>query len=142
MTDNLPETTSKKTKFSLQNTFKTLKGKDKIEDVIEDFTSEVSLITEGLWNDQKDIRDQMNRIEMEQTLWENKEEDARETLAQEVHQVHKKITDLENEVKQLKEKSKKEKRSKNFLNQVSIMVFVLAGAWVLVTLIKAFTQMN
>ncbi len=126
-----------KPKNFLQDAIKPFVGKKKIEDLVEEFTDEVTLVTEGLWNDQKKIRDQMNNVQMEQSLWEKKEEEARIALRDEMEALSKKIDTLSERIKDLETKKKKGKNEKGFLFQVSLMVFVASGAWVLVTLINA-----
>ena len=133
MSDPLSETTKKSTNI-LQNTVGAFKGKGKTEDLIEDFTSEVALVTEGLWTDLRSIEKQMNHIQMEQTLWENKEKEKYKAVEEKIQGLQKEVDQL---AAQMTEKNKKKKQL-GTLELVSRMVFVFAGAWVLVTLIKAF----
>lgn len=132
--------TLEKKKNFLQEAAKPFKGKRKIEDLVEEFTEEVSLVTEGLWNDQKKIRDQMNNMLMEQSLWGKKEEDARISLADEIAGLIKKTSELEDKIRQLEVKKKKEKSGRGTLFQISLIVFAITGAWVLVTLINALIR--
>ncbi|NLB90331.1 MAG: hypothetical protein GX786_03820 [Clostridiales bacterium] len=134
MSDHLPKPANKPSNI-LQDTIQMFKGKGKTEELIEEFTNEVSIVTEGLWNDQKNLKTQMDTIQMEQTLWENKEEEKRKKAEEKIGLLEKEIKQLQTQMDQDKRKKKKEK---NIVAQISMMVFVIAGAWVLVTLVKAF----
>ena len=132
--ENLPEETSKPTSL-WKNTLQTFKGKGKTEELIEEFTSEVALVVEGLWHDQEQLGKQINQILMEQTLQERKYQEMQQKLQEKI-QTNEKEMDLLK--KQLEEEKKKKKKEKSLISQISLLVFIVAGAWVLVTIIKAF----
>ena len=139
MNEKLLHDQNKKEKFSLQKVTKIAPKNKKMESLVEEFTSEVTLVTEGLWNDQKKLRDQINDMSMEQTLWEKKEEDARISLLEEMSSLKRQVDILSEKMVQIE--NKKVKREKNVLKQISVLVFVITGSWVLVTIINGVLQL-
>ncbi len=139
MSEQLLQENHKKPKFSLQESLKTIQKKNKIEALVEEFTNEVTLVTEGLWNDQKNLKDEIRDLAMEQTIWEKKEEVARESLLEEMVVLKKQLANITDKVTRLE--NKKKKNAPNVLKQISLMVFAFSGAWVLVTLINGILQL-
>ena len=115
--------------------------------LIENFTAEMTLVAEGLCEDQSTLRrdvDKMiteedRRIQALQT-----QVDAAETSLEEERRAHDRdVTELRNRLaaleKQASQKPAKEKARKgNIIRDLTILVAIAAGAWVIVTMINKF----
>ena len=131
-----------------ENTFATLKGKD-LSQAVEEFTSEMTLVAEGLSEDQAALRQDVDMLSAQQTLLEEKllrsgkdtKEDLselREALKQNAKQaeaLQKRLDSLEKELKDAEKKPKKMGLGQ-ILRQATWMVGIICGAWVVVTILN------
>ena len=123
--------------------FNPLKGKD-LNQLVEDFTSEMTLVAEGLSEDQQKLFRETDKLSAQQTELEQR-------LLDGLHDADVKNKELRKEVRDLTarldkaEKALSEKKSKkadglvSIIRQATWLVAIFSAAWVIVTIIKAFT---
>ena len=115
--------------------------------LIENFTAEMTLVAEGLCEDQSTLRRDVDKMITEedrriQAL--STQVDAAETSIEEERRAHDRdVTELRNRLaaleKQASQKPAKEKARKgNIIRDLTILVAIAAGAWVIVTMINKF----
>ena len=115
--------------------------------LIENFTAEMTLVAEGLCEDQSTLRRDVDKMITEedrriQAL--STQVDAAETSLEEERRAHDQdVTELRNRLaaleKQASQKPAKEKARKgNIIRDLTILVAIAAGAWVIVTMINKF----
>ncbi len=128
----------------IENTFATLKGKD-MNQAVEEFTSEMTLVAEGLSEDQTVLRQDVDKLSAQQTLLEEKQlraaKDHKDEIAElkELIKEQKKQTEaLEKKLDALEKAAKKPEKMGlgQILRQATWMVGILSAAWVIVTLLK------
>ena len=138
--------TAEKPKKIWDGALKMVRGENTAQ-LIENFTAEMTLVAEGLCEDQSTLRrdvDKMiteedRRIQALQT-----QVDAAETSLEEERRAHDRdVTELRNRLaaleKQASQKPAKEKaRRGNIIRDLTILVAIAAGAWVIVTMINKF----
>ena len=150
MDQNLPaaeEATGKKpglvrgARDFIENTFATLKGKD-MNQAVEEFTSEMTLVVEGLSEDQNALRRDVDGNSAQLTLLEEKvlrqEKDRKaevKDLEEELKQAKKRLDSLEKALKETEKKPQKMGLGQ-ILRQATWMVGILCVSWVLVTVLK------
>ncbi len=150
MDQNLPaaeEATGKKpglvrgARDFIENTFATLKGKD-MNQAVEEFTSEMTLVVEGLSEDQNALRRDVDGNSAQLTLLEEKvlrqEKDRKaevKDLEEELKQAKKRLDTLEKALKETEKKPQKMGLGQ-ILRQATWMVGILCVSWVLVTVLK------
>ena len=128
---------------------KVVKG-DSTEQLIEEFTSEMTLVAEGLCDDQGRLRKEVEllRTEQDQTAQRLKsEQEAQETTLLETQRdIDRRLDDITHRLSaieaKLNAKPPKEKESskkqQNLISQLTVLVSIIAGAWVLVTILNLF----
>ena len=115
-----------------------LKGKD-LSQMVEGFTSEMTLVAEGLSEDQLRLQQQQDRMDGQLTEAEAQLAQARE----EIRELQKQVSALEERLAKA-EKEKKEKKLKKtegftaLIRQATWLAAIIAGAWVIVTIINLF----
>ena len=125
---------------------KMVKGENSAK-LIEEFTSEMTLVAEGLCEDQSMLRREVDKMITEedrriQAL--QTQVDAAETSLEEERRAHDRdVTELRNRLavleKQASHKPVKEKnRRGNIIRDLTILVAIAAGAWIIVTIINKF----
>lgn len=119
-----------------------LKGKDTGQ-LVEEFTSEMTLVVEGLSEDQVRLQEQADKLSAQQTELE-------EHLLSRLHDAEVSNQELLEEIDSLKKRlektdrlvaEKKIKKVEGFtglLRQATWLAGILAGAWVITTIIKLF----
>lgn len=117
-----------------------LKSKD-VSQMVEGFTAEMTLVAEGLSDDQLRLQQQQDRMDGQLTEME----DALGQARKEIRDLQKEMADLQDRLekaeKAMKEKkAKKSERLTGLLRQATWLVGIGAGAWVIITLIKAFVK--
>ena len=123
------------------NTFATLKGKD-LNQAVEEFSGEMTLVVEGLSEDQAALRRDVDRASAEITLLEEKGEkrdkERREAIAslQKALEQEKKRADALEERLEKAEKKPQKMGLGQILRQATWMVGIICVAWVLVTVLK------
>ncbi len=122
----------------------TVKNRD-LNQLVEEFTSEMTLVAEGLSDDQAELHQAVNDISAQQTidreqikeklhaLDERQTENARqlEQLTKQLHQLQKAVAD---------KKVKKVEGFTGLLRQATWLVGIAAGAWIVVTLLHYFLK--
>lgn len=125
----------------IENTFATLKGKD-MNQAVEEFTSEMTLVMEGLSEDQNALRRDVDSNAAQLTLLEEKHLRAEKerkaeisSLQDELKQTKKRVEALEKALKEAEKKPQKMGLGQ-ILRQATWMVGILCVSWVVVTLLK------
>ena len=119
-----------------------LKGKD-VGQLVEDFTAEMTLVAEGLSEDQQKLSEENEKLAAQQTLME-------QNLLDQLHDAQVTMDEMRSEITTLRgrldkaEKSIGEKKIKKvegftgLLRQATWLAGILVGGWILVTIIKFF----
>ena len=128
---------------------KMVKGEDTVQ-LMEQFTSEMTLVAEGLCEDQNKLRGEVNRLMNEEDRRLQKL-DARveeiETLRNEQESEHDRvITELRNRLAALekqneritRERERKEKKNRNLVRDITILIVVAAVAVIAVSLVLKY----
>jgi len=120
--------------------------------LIENFTAEMTLVAEGLCEDQSNLRRDMDKMVTEedrriQAIQAQVE--ATETSLEEERQAHDRdMTELRNRLATLekqamnkpvvKEKEKEKTHKGNIIRDLTVLIAIAAGAWIIVTIINKF----
>lgn len=124
---------------------KLVKGENTAK-LIEDFTAEMTLVAEGLCEDQTKLRREVDKMITDEDRHiqkvESKIDLVEKTVDEEKNSVDQAITELRNRIAGLEKKSSKEasrnKNSRSIIRDLTWLVGIAAGAWVLVTIIQKF----
>ncbi len=117
---------------------------DNTNQLIERFTAEMTLVAEGLCEDQNTLHRDVEKMisEEDRRIQSLKTQlDAAETSLEEERKEHDRdLTELRNRLASLEKKTavKPAKEKKNIIRDLTILVAIAAGAWVLVTIINKF----
>ena len=120
---------------------------DNTSQLIENFTAEMTLVAEGLCEDQSILRREVDRMITEEDRRiqaMQTQVDAVETSLEEERRAHDRdVTELRNRLaaleKQVSHKPVKEKtRRGNIIRDLTVLVAIAAGAWIIVTIINKF----
>lgn len=115
--------------------------------LVEQFTSEMTLVAEGLCEDQarlrkavedmrKDQDQSVQQLESEQQAMESTIRENQRDLDRRLDELTHRIAALEARQQKAKEPDKKDKN--HILSQVTVLAGIIAGAWVIVTVLKLF----
>ena len=122
-----------------------LKGKD-IGQLVEDFTAEMTLVAEGLSEDQQKLSQQTDRLSAQQTELEQHMLDGFHDADVTAGEMRKEIADLRSRLekaeKQLDKREQKAKKGDGLigiLRQATWLVGIFSAAWIIVTVIQALT---
>ncbi len=122
-----------------------LKGKD-IGQLVEDFTAEMTLVAEGLSEDQQKLSQETDRLSAQQTELEQRMLDSFHDAGVTAEELRAEIADLRGRLdKAEKQLEKKELRAKKndgiigILRQATWLVAIFSAAWIIVTVIRALT---
>ena len=143
----LPETASSRNivqqaKNFMNGVLSPLKGKD-VGQLVEDFTSEMTLVLEGLSEDQARLTQDTQKLSAQQTELEQRLLDGVHDADGSAGELRKEIAVLKNRLDKA-EKQIQEKKSKRadgiagILRQATWLAGILAGAWIIVTIINFF----
>ena len=145
--ENLPAVPEEKkdlihsAKDFVNNIFQPLKGKD-LNQAVEEFTSEMTLVIEGLSDDQERTAQQVDQLSARQTILE-------ESLLSRLEETELALSDAQKEMKALQKKLEKAEKAAadkkiskvsgftGMLRQATWLVGIAVGGWIIVTLIKA-----
>lgn len=125
---------------------KMVKGENTTQ-LIEQFTSEMTLVAEGLCEDQNKLRREVDSMITEEDRQVQKLQtkiDQLETSLDEERTAHDKdLTELRTrlatlEKKMPKETSKEKKKTGSILRDATWLVAIAAGAWIIVTILNKF----
>lgn len=122
---------------------KLVKGENTTK-LIEDFTAEMTLVAEGLCEDQTKLRREVDHMITEEDKHiqkvESKIDVVEKTLDEEKEANDKIITELRNRIASLEKKTSKDaaksRNGKNIVRDLTWLVGIAAGAWVIVTIIQ------
>ena len=120
-----------------------LKGKD-LGQLVEDFTSEMTLVAEGLSEDQQKLFRETDKLSAQQTELEQRLLDGLQDADVENKELRKEVQSLtarlDKAEKLLSEKKlKKPDGLLSIIRQATWLVAIFSAAWVIVTIIRAFT---
>ena len=124
---------------------KLVKGENTAK-LIEDFTAEMTLVAEGLCEDQSKLRREVDKMITDEDRHiqkvESKIDLVEKTVDEEKNAVDQTIIELRNRIAVLEKKTSKEsskiKNSRSIVRDLTWLVGIAAGAWVLVTIIQKF----
>ena len=123
---------------------KTVKG-DSTAELVEQFTQEMTLVAEGLCEDQARLRRAVDGLIKESEGQRVKsEQDYQEVLRQlEAHQkdMKQKLDEVSRRVSALEKPAAKEKKGKlrlggDLIGRLTILASIICGSWIIVTLLK------
>ena len=145
-TDNMSARQPKKdlvksAKDFLENTFG---GKNTdLNTTIEQFTAEMTLVAEGLSEDQTRLSQQADRLNAQQTAFEAETLDKFHDLSVAVQENQEQMNRLEEKLDKLQKLTAEKKTKKvdgwtGLLRQATYLIGILAGAWIITTLINFF----
>lgn len=107
-----------------------LKGRD-LGVLVDEFTSEMTLVAEGLSEDLSRAQQDLAQLSAAHTI----EEEGRRSLEERVNALQRRVDALEK--KQDKQQQKRGTLT-SVLRQVTVIAAILAGAWVITALLKTF----
>lgn len=119
-----------------------LKSKD-VGQMVEDFTAELTLVAEGLSEDQEKLQQENERLAAQQTLLESNLLDQLHNVRVSIEEAQKSIDDLSRRLEKA-EKAVAEKKIKKvegftgLLRQATWLAAVIIGGWIIVTVINFF----
>ena len=132
---------------------KMVKGENTTQ-LIEQFTAEMTLVAEGLCEDQSRLRRETDRMlteedqriqKLESTIemLENTIDEERDQRDRELTETRNRLAALERKIEkaekaELSGKEKKEKRS--IIRDLTVLVAIAAGAWVIVTILNTVVK--
>ncbi len=140
------KTITEKPKKLWDGALKMVKGENTTQ-LIEQFTSEMTLVAEGLCEDQSKLRKEVDGMITEEDKQIQKLQtkiDQMETSLDEERREHdRNVTELRNRLATLekklpKEASKEKKKAGSIIRDATWLVAIAAGAWVIVTIINVF----
>ena len=134
----------------LSNALHAVKG-DSTQSLVENFTSEMTLVAEGLCEDQAKLRTQLDDLERREDCDRQRITDEAETLRADletdIHDLSQKLGDITERIKKLesdaREIAHKQEKKKRFgmdglLRSLIILAGIVCGSWVLVTILNMF----
>ena len=146
----MPEekTLTEKPKSLWDGALKMVKGENTTQ-LIEQFTAEMTLVAEGLCEDQTRLRQEVDGMVTQEDKRIQKLEsriDLLETSLEEERKAHDRdLTELRNRLSPLEKQAskapvKEKKKSGTVIRDLTWLVGIAAAAWVIVTIINAFVQ--
>ena len=136
-----PKTLVQQAKSFMSGVLSPLKGKD-LSQLVEEFTSEMTLVVEGLSEDQTRLAQDTQRLSAQQTEIEQQMRDGFHDADVSAGELRKEIASLKARLdkaeKQLDKKNKKGDGLAGVLRQATWLVGIAAAAWVIVTVINLF----
>ena len=120
-----------------------LKGQD-IGQLVEDFTAEMTLVCEGLSEDQQKLSQETDRLSAQQTELEQHMLDGfhdadvtDEELRREISELRTRLEKVEKQLEKREQKATKSDGLMGILRQATWLVAIACGAWIIVTVINA-----
>ena len=123
----------KKSKNLLDQAVSGLKGRD-LNTLVDEFTQEMTVVAEGLSEELTVARHELAQLAASQTLLEEGRTEDMQGLEVRLNEIDKRLAALE------KQREKQLKRSSflQILRQLTVIAAIIAGAWVLVTVLNLF----
>lgn len=132
------------------NALRTVKGENTTQ-LIEQFTSEMTLVAEGLYEDQGKLHQKMEEMESSSDRdmqsvrnnylsLESELSDMQSQTADKFADIYTRLQNLEKKVadNSAKESGKNEKKHDSFMRQLTVIVALVAGAAVIIAIISLF----
>ena len=118
------------------------------EQLIETFTSEMTLVAEGLCEDQQALRKELAQVretaeKLDQRM-ENEQEVLGTTLRENQKELDRRLDELTHRIAALEMKASRQEKApaktkeKNWLSQATLLASIIAGAWIIVTVLNLF----
>lgn len=122
----------------------TVKNRD-LNQLVEEFTSEMTLVAEGLSDDQAKLHQTVNDVAAQQTIDREQIQEELKTLDERQTENTRQLEQLTKQLQQLQKAiaDKKVKKVEGFtglLRQATWLVGIAAGAWIIVTLLQYFLK--
>ena len=119
-----------------------LKGRD-VGQMVEEYTAEMTLVAEGLSEDQARLQERMDRLEAEHTQLEAHLQDQLHDAQADAQELRKQLAALSKRLDKAEKAAADKKLKKTeglsaVLRQATWLAGILAGAWVLVTVLRFF----
>ena len=138
-------TTAEKPKKLWDGALKMVRG-DNATQLMENFTAEMTLVAEGLCEDQTKLRREVDKMFTDEDRHiqkvESKIDLVEKLVDEEKTAFDQTVTELRNRIAVLEKKAGKEatrsKNGKSIVRDLTWLVGIAAGAWVLVTIIQKF----
>lgn len=129
----------KKPKELIGGALQVFKGPD-VQNLVESFTSEMTVVTEGLYDDQMRLRKEVEELSASQTILSQQVLDGREELQLKWEQSEKnmaaRLSDMQKRLQALESSRSKQGKKNGILSQVTVLAAIVAGAWIIVTLLN------
>ncbi len=118
---------------------------DNTNQLIENFTAEMTLVAEGLCEDQSTLRRDVDKMITEQDRGiqaiQTRTDALESTLEEERRAYDRDVTELRNRLAALEKKAnskpvREKERKGNIIRDLTVLVGIAAGAWILITLIN------
>lgn len=139
--------TEEKTKPSLWNqALKAVKG-DSTNELVEQFTQEMTLVAEGLCEDQARLRKAVDGLIRESDSQRAKSEqdyqDVLRQLDENQKDTHRRLDELSRRISALEKPAPREKRGKlslghDVISRLTILAGIVCGTWLIVTILNLF----
>ncbi len=129
----------KKPRELIGGALQALKGPD-VQKLVESFTSEMTVVAEGLYDDQMRLRKEVEELSARQSALSQQLLDGREDLKIRLEQSHKemsaRLAELQKRLQALEARQGKQGKKNGVLSQVTVLAAIVAGAWIIVTLLN------
>lgn len=121
----------------IENTFNSLKGKD-LTQAVDEFTSEMTLVIEGMSEDQVKLRCDADEALAKITILENDLDAQNDAHREEIKQLRKSLEAIEKRLNALEKPDKKGKKPNlsMLIKQVTWLAAIVCGSWIVVTVLK------
>ena len=118
------------------------------EQLVETFTSEMTLVAEGLCEDQNNLRKELAQVrEMAEKLEhraDNEQEVLDTTLRENQKDIDRRLDELTHRIAALevkttrRDKEEPRKKDMSIISQLTVLAGIVAGAWIIVTVLNLF----
>ena len=129
----------KKPRELIGGALQAIKGPD-VQNLVESFTSEMTVVTEGLYDDQMRLRKEVEGLCAQQAILSQQALDSREELQTKWEQSQKellsRLNDMQKRLQALESKQLKQGKKNVILSQVTVLAAITAGAWIIVTVLN------
>ncbi len=129
----------KKPRELIGGALQAIKGPD-VQSLVESFTSEMTMVTEGLYDDQMRLRKELEELSAQQTILSQQVLDGREDLQMKWEQSQKdimsRLSDMQKRLQALEAVKGKQGKKNGILSQVTLLAAIIAGAWIIVTILN------
>ena len=133
----------KKPRTLWESALKVVKG-DSAEQLMEQFTSEMTLVAEGLYDDQARLKREVELLRQEQDRLAQRvssDQQAQETsLLEAQRDIDRRLDDFARRLSAMEAKRPARKKGKwdGLMGQATVLACIVCGSWVLVTILNLF----